>query len=136
MNVTAIKISSDGAWQGESPLNYTLPLLVIQTTLVLLLSRIVAFFLKPLRQPKVVAEIVVCSRFSRHVYFRTNMRMVLLRVIVTMPSSNLLKVGTQAHKLLKWAPVLLVTGSCFLSIVSHLSNSYQALEHTSIYVHN
>lgn len=118
MNVTAIKISSDGAWQGESPLNYTLPLLVIQTTLVLLLSRIVAFFLKPLRQPKVVAEIVVCSRFSRHVYFRTNMRMVLLRVIVTMPSSNLLKVGTQAHKLLKWTPVLLVTGSCFLSIVT------------------
>ncbi|ONK76963.1 uncharacterized protein A4U43_C02F1710 [Asparagus officinalis] len=57
-NITAIRISSDGAWQGENPLNYALPLLVIQTTLVLLLSRSIAFFLKPLRQPKVVAEIL------------------------------------------------------------------------------
>ncbi|KAG1365754.1 cation/H(+) antiporter 20 [Cocos nucifera] len=58
INMTAVKISSDGAWQGENPLKYALPLLIIQTTLILVLSRALAFLFKPLRQPKVVAEIV------------------------------------------------------------------------------
>ncbi|CAI9766273.1 unnamed protein product [Fraxinus pennsylvanica] len=57
-NASSIKTSSDGIWQGENPLQYAFPLLIIQTTLVILTSRAVAFFLKPLRQPKVVAEIV------------------------------------------------------------------------------
>lgn len=60
INITTVKISSDGAWQGENPLEYALPLLIIQTTLILVLSRTLAFLFKPLRQPKVVAEIVVC----------------------------------------------------------------------------
>ncbi|KAL6987559.1 Cation/H(+) antiporter 20, partial [Sarracenia purpurea var. burkii] len=56
-NMSSIQTSSDGAWQGDDPLHYAFPLLIIQTTLVLLLSRFLAFLLKPLRQPKVVAEI-------------------------------------------------------------------------------
>ncbi|XP_010260095.1 PREDICTED: cation/H(+) antiporter 20 [Nelumbo nucifera] len=58
VNITAIKTSSDGAWQGENPLNYAFPLLIVQTTLVIVISRCLAFLLKPLRQPKVIAEIV------------------------------------------------------------------------------
>ncbi|GAU23030.1 hypothetical protein TSUD_336780 [Trifolium subterraneum] len=58
MNTSAIETSSDGAWQGDNPLNHGLPLLIIQTTLVMFVSRTLAFFLKPLRQPKVVAEII------------------------------------------------------------------------------
>ncbi|KAL5550016.1 hypothetical protein UlMin_000192 [Ulmus minor] len=57
-NMTRIKTSSDGAWQGENPLNYAFPLLILQTILVLLISRLLAFLLKPLRQPKVIAEIL------------------------------------------------------------------------------
>ncbi|XP_028765589.1 cation/H(+) antiporter 20-like [Neltuma alba] len=57
-NITSIKTSSDGAWQGDNPLDYAFPLLIIQTTLILLVSRSLAFLLKPLRQPKVIAEIV------------------------------------------------------------------------------
>ncbi|CAN4116113.1 unnamed protein product [Withania somnifera] len=58
-NVTnSIKTSSDGVWQGENTLHYAFPLLIIQTTLVVFLSRLLAFLLKPLRQPKVVAEIM------------------------------------------------------------------------------
>ncbi|RZC78732.1 hypothetical protein C5167_002947 [Papaver somniferum] len=57
-NITSIKAASNGAWQGDNPLNYAFPLLIIQTTLVLLVSRSLAFLLKPLRQPKVIAEIV------------------------------------------------------------------------------
>ncbi|KAK7245257.1 hypothetical protein RIF29_40094 [Crotalaria pallida] len=58
VNISTIKTSSDGAWQGDNPLNYTFPLLIIQTTLVLFVSRTLAFLLKPLRQPKVIAEIL------------------------------------------------------------------------------
>nr|GMC91828.1 cation/H(+) antiporter 20 [Ipomoea batatas] len=56
--MTAIKTASDGAWQGQNPLNFALPLLIVQTTLVIVVSRFFAFVLKPLRQPKVIAEIL------------------------------------------------------------------------------
>lgn len=59
MNITSIKTSSNGVWQGDNPLHFAFPLLIVQTTLVLLLGRSLAFLLKPLRQPKVIAEIVV-----------------------------------------------------------------------------
>ncbi|KAI3995319.1 hypothetical protein MKX01_032121 [Papaver californicum] len=55
-NKTHIEASSNGAWQGDNPLNYSLPLLIIQTLLVL--SHSLALVLKPLRQPKVIAEIL------------------------------------------------------------------------------
>ncbi|KAF7804562.1 cation/H(+) antiporter 20-like [Senna tora] len=58
LNITSIKTSSNGAWQGDNPLDYAFPLLILQTTLILIVSRFLAFLLKPLRQPKVIAEIV------------------------------------------------------------------------------
>ncbi|PON68610.1 DNA-directed DNA polymerase [Parasponia andersonii] len=58
VNITSIKTSSNGAWQGDNPLDFAFPLLIVQTTLILVLSRFLAFLLKPLRQPKVIAEIV------------------------------------------------------------------------------
>jgi len=59
INMHAKETSSDGAWQGDNPMNHALPLLIIQTILVMFVSRTLAFFLKPLRQPRVVAEIIV-----------------------------------------------------------------------------
>ncbi|KAJ8636870.1 hypothetical protein MRB53_011137 [Persea americana] len=58
INITSIKTSSNGVWQGDDPLHFAFPLLIIQTTLVLVFSRSLAFLLKPLRQPKVIAEII------------------------------------------------------------------------------
>ncbi|KAJ9186232.1 hypothetical protein P3X46_005758 [Hevea brasiliensis] len=58
LNLTSIKTSSDGAWQGDNPLNHAFPLLILQTTLVLFSTRFLAFLLKPLRQPRVIAEII------------------------------------------------------------------------------
>ncbi|KAG6643146.1 cation/H(+) antiporter 20 [Carya illinoinensis] len=58
VNITSIKTSSNGAWQGDNPLDFAFPLLIAQTTLILVVSRFLAFLLKPLRQPKVIAEIV------------------------------------------------------------------------------
>ncbi|KAJ7972531.1 Cation/H(+) antiporter like [Quillaja saponaria] len=74
-NITSIKTSSDGAWQGDNPFNYAFPLLIIQTTLVLFVSRFIAFLLKPLRQPKVIAEMIGGillgpSAFSRNKNFK------------------------------------------------------------------
>lgn len=68
-NVTnSIKISSDGIWQGENTLHYAFPLLIIQTTLVVFLSRLLAFLLKPLHQPKVVAEILVSFIHCQYIF--------------------------------------------------------------------
>jgi len=52
--ITSIRTSSNGAWQGDYPLDHAFPLLIVQTTLILVVSRLLAFLLKPLRQPKVI----------------------------------------------------------------------------------
>ncbi|WJX79163.1 Cation/H(+) antiporter 20 [Trifolium repens] len=58
VNITSIKTSSNGVWQGDNPLDFAFPLLIVQTVLVLVVSRTLALIFKPLRQPKVIAEIV------------------------------------------------------------------------------
>jgi hypothetical protein len=55
--MAAVKTSSNGMWQGDDPVHFAFQLLILQTLLILLLSRILAFLLRPLRQPKVIAEI-------------------------------------------------------------------------------
>ncbi|KAF8045573.1 hypothetical protein N665_4695s0002 [Sinapis alba] len=57
-NISAVKTSSNGAWQGDNPLNFAFPLLIVQTALIVAVSRSLAVLFKPLRQPKVIAEIV------------------------------------------------------------------------------
>lgn len=56
---SAVKMASDGLWQGENPLDFALPLLAIQVAVILVVTQGLAFALKPLRQPRVVAEILV-----------------------------------------------------------------------------
>ncbi|KAI3468658.1 hypothetical protein Pfo_025321 [Paulownia fortunei] len=53
-----MKATSNGVFQGDDPLHFALPLLIIQTCLVVVLTRVLAYLLKPLRQPRVVAEII------------------------------------------------------------------------------
>ncbi|RLN00042.1 cation/H(+) antiporter 20-like [Panicum miliaceum] len=54
----AVKMASDGVWQGENPLDFALPLLAVQIAVVLAVTHGLALALRPLRQPKVVAEIL------------------------------------------------------------------------------
>ncbi|XP_038881699.1 cation/H(+) antiporter 18-like [Benincasa hispida] len=54
----AMKATSDGVFQGDNPLNFALPLAILQICLVVLLTRILSFLLRPVRQPRVIAEIV------------------------------------------------------------------------------
>ncbi|CAN4127274.1 unnamed protein product [Withania somnifera] len=53
-----MKATSNGVFQGDDPLDYALPLAIVQICLVLVLTRVLAYLLRPLRQPRVVAEII------------------------------------------------------------------------------
>lgn len=54
-----MKATSDGVFQGENPLHSALPLAILQICVVVVLTRVLAFILRPLRQPRVIAEIIV-----------------------------------------------------------------------------
>ncbi|KAL6619977.1 hypothetical protein ACP70R_035116 [Stipagrostis hirtigluma subsp. patula] len=53
-----MKATSDGVFQGENPLHSALPLAILQICVVVVLTRVLAFLLRPLRQPRVIAEII------------------------------------------------------------------------------
>ncbi|KAG5589429.1 hypothetical protein H5410_039943 [Solanum commersonii] len=53
-----MKATSNGIFQGDNPLDYALPLAIVQICLVLVLTRVLAYILHPLRQPRVIAEII------------------------------------------------------------------------------
>lgn len=52
-------ITTNGIWQGDNPLDYSLPLFILQLTMIVLMTRILVFVLKPFRQPRVISEILV-----------------------------------------------------------------------------
>ncbi|WCJ37822.1 cation/hydrogen exchanger 15 [Euphorbia peplus] len=51
-------ITTNGVWQGDNPLEYSLPLFILQLTLVVITTRFLVFILKPFRQPRVISEIL------------------------------------------------------------------------------
>jgi hypothetical protein len=59
-------ITTNGIWEGDNPLDYSLPLFILQLTLVVAATRIFVFLLKPFRQPRVIAEILVSCFHFKH----------------------------------------------------------------------
>lgn len=57
-------ITTTGIWQGDNPLDYSLPLFIVQLTLVVVVTRLLVFILKPIRQPRVIAEILVSNLYN------------------------------------------------------------------------
>ncbi|XP_034687657.1 cation/H(+) antiporter 24-like [Vitis riparia] len=55
---TVNKHRSIGIFYGENPLQTPFSLLLLEMSLVILLSRLVRFLLKPLRQPRVVSDVI------------------------------------------------------------------------------
>ncbi|KAK6945882.1 Cation/H+ exchanger [Dillenia turbinata] len=53
-----LMITTNGVWQGDNPLEYSLPLFIMQLTLIVVTTRALVFILKPLRQPRVISEIL------------------------------------------------------------------------------
>lgn len=64
-----MKATSNGAFQHENPMDYALPLLIVQICLVVAFTRFIAFLCKPLRQPRVIAEVIVSTFFSCFHFF-------------------------------------------------------------------
>ncbi|KAL8055890.1 hypothetical protein ABFX02_04G084500 [Erythranthe guttata] len=52
------KEHSYGIFYGENPLDFTFPLVLLQMSLVILVTHLLHFLLKPFRQPKIVSEIL------------------------------------------------------------------------------
>ena len=48
-----------GIFYGDNPLSYSFPLVLLEISFVVIATRIVRFVLKPLRQPRIVSEILV-----------------------------------------------------------------------------
>ena len=55
---TPTTTTTNGIWQGENPLEYSIPLFILQLTLVVFATRFFIFILKPFHQPRVIAEIM------------------------------------------------------------------------------
>lgn len=58
-----MKATSNGIFQGDDPLHFALPLAILQICIVVIVTRGLAYVLRPLRQPRVIAEIVVSYFF-------------------------------------------------------------------------
>lgn len=62
-----MKATSNGVFQGDNPLDFALPLAILQICVVLIVTRGLSVLLRPLRQPRVIAEIVV-SYFLAYIH--------------------------------------------------------------------
>ncbi|KAI5655682.1 hypothetical protein M9H77_32869 [Catharanthus roseus] len=51
-------ITTNGIWQGDNPLDYSLPLFILQLTMIVVITRILVYLLKPFRQPRVISEVL------------------------------------------------------------------------------
>ncbi|WOL08897.1 hypothetical protein Cni_G17650 [Canna indica] len=51
-------VSTFGIWNGDNPFVYTIPLFLLQASLIIILSRLIAAIIRPLRQPKYVSELI------------------------------------------------------------------------------
>ncbi|KAJ4767073.1 Cation/H(+) antiporter 15 [Rhynchospora pubera] len=51
-------VTTNGIWKGTNPLDYSLPLFILQMTIIVVMTRVLVVLLKPFRQPRVIAEIM------------------------------------------------------------------------------
>ncbi|XP_062181146.1 cation/H(+) antiporter 15-like [Phragmites australis] len=51
-------ITTNGIWQGVNPLEFSLPLFILQMAVIVVTTRLLVLLLKPFRQPRVIAEIL------------------------------------------------------------------------------
>ena len=74
--------TSNGVFQGDNPLDYALPLAILQIVLVVALTRILAFLLRPLRQPRVIAETAVSNKFFFSLLYYINLSYTPLKLLL------------------------------------------------------
>ncbi|KAL5974699.1 hypothetical protein ACLOJK_031369 [Asimina triloba] len=54
----SLQVTSKGVWFGENPLHHSFPLLLMQTSTMIIVSRVVQILLRPLRQPTIVSDLL------------------------------------------------------------------------------
>jgi hypothetical protein len=62
---SAMSVTSNGIFQGDVPTHFHVPLLILQICVVLAVTRSLSVLLRPLRQPRVIAEIIVSQSSVR-----------------------------------------------------------------------
>ncbi|VAH08561.1 unnamed protein product [Triticum turgidum subsp. durum] len=53
-----MKVTTYGIWEGVNPLEFSLPIFILQTAVIVGTTRLLVLLLKPFRQPRVIAEIL------------------------------------------------------------------------------
>ncbi|KAM3404807.1 hypothetical protein ACQJBY_007735 [Aegilops geniculata] len=53
-----MKVTTYGIWEGVNPLEFSLPIFILQTAVIVATTRLLVLLLKPFRQPRVIAEIL------------------------------------------------------------------------------
>lgn len=72
------KTHTAGIFYGESPLHYSFTLIMLEVIFVVVTTWIVRFLLKPLKQPRVVSEIIVSFNI-RHAPFHKQLTIFVIK---------------------------------------------------------
>ncbi|KAJ9706077.1 hypothetical protein PVL29_001580 [Vitis rotundifolia] len=87
------KATSNGVFEGDHPIHFALPLVIVQICLVVVVTRCLAFLLKPLLEPRVVTEIIVtfiCTSAGRNITWSISSGPQSLTVLDTLANLGLL----------------------------------------------
>uniref|UniRef100_A0A0E0PP51 Uncharacterized protein n=1 Tax=Oryza rufipogon TaxID=4529 RepID=A0A0E0PP51_ORYRU len=85
-------VTAYGIWQGASPLDFSLPLFLLQVAIIVATTRLLVILLKPFRQPRVIAEILAGVILGPSV-----MGQVSTWAVKVFPERSLLTLETVAH---------------------------------------
>ncbi|KAL5202658.1 hypothetical protein ABZP36_013610 [Zizania latifolia] len=85
-------VTAYGIWQGVSPLEFSLPLFILQVAVIVGTTRVLVLLLKPFRQPRVIAEILAGVILGPSV-----MGQVSTWATTVFPERSLLTLETVAH---------------------------------------
>ncbi|CAO2197166.1 unnamed protein product [Urochloa humidicola] len=85
-------ITTNGIWQGFNPLEFSLPLFILQTAIIVVTTRVLVLVLRPFRQPRVIAEILAGVLLGPSV-----MGQIETWATMVFPQRSLLTLETVAH---------------------------------------
>ncbi|KAM0842638.1 hypothetical protein ACQ4PT_058236 [Festuca glaucescens] len=85
-------IATNGIWQGVNPLEFSLPLFILQVAVIVITTRVLVLLLRPFRQPRVIAEILAGIVLGPSV-----MGQMELWANMVFPQRSLLTLETVAH---------------------------------------
>ncbi|CAL5437587.1 unnamed protein product [Camellia sinensis] len=83
-----MKATSNGVFQGDNPLDFALPLAILQICLVVVVTRGLALLLRPLRQPRVIAEIITSLTKRKGQFLDLGINRIVLPGVMRIPAEE------------------------------------------------